>query len=139
MFLVFLVFLVVFLSSYPVLEQKMDLKKLKDLVTEHIDFPKKGILFYDVLPIFRDPLAFETLLTHLTHHVMSQFDKIDVVVGLESRGFIVAPSLALRLGAAFVPLRKPGKLPGKTISAEFAKEYGTVSCLGPPFCPHIAC
>jgi len=105
----------------------MDLKKLRSLVVEHADFPKKGILFYDVLPIFRDPQASEALLTHLTHHVLTKFEeKIDVVVGLESRGFIVAPGLALRLGASFVPLRKPGKLPGKTISAEFNKEYGTV-------------
>jgi adenine phosphoribosyltransferase len=81
----------------------------------------------------RDPIAFETLITHFVHHLTSQTlpntqsRKIDVVVGLDARGFLFGPSIALRLGAAFVPVRKQGKLPGKCVTAEYAKEYGVVS------------
>lgn len=81
----------------------------------------------------RDPLAFETLITHFLHHIisytlgLSENHKIDVVVGLDARGFLLGPIVALRLGAAFVPVRKKGKLPGKCVQAEYNKEYGTVS------------
>ena len=77
-------------------------------------------------------MAFETLITHLTHHLTSHTipqsgsKKIDVIVGLDARGFILGPIIALRLGAAFVPVRKVGKLPGKCISAQYEKEYGVV-------------
>lgn len=81
----------------------------------------------------QNPLVFETLITHLTHHITShtlptsQAKKIDVVVGLDARGFLLGPIIALRLGAAFVPVRKPGKLPGRSINVTYEKEYGTVS------------
>lgn len=94
----------------------------------------QGIVFLDIFPILRNPLAFETLITHLIHHITShtlqnsQVDKIDVVVGLDARGFLFGPIIALRLGAAFVPVRKAGKLPGQCIDAIYEKEYGTVSC-----------
>ena len=87
----------------------------------------------DIFPLLRDPIAFEMLITHFIHHLTSQTlpktqsRKIDVVVGLDARGFLFGPSIALRLGAAFVPVRKRGKLPGKCVSAEYAKEYGVVS------------
>lgn len=92
----------------------------------------QGIVFLDFLPILQDPLAFETLLTHFTHYITSEIlpkqetKKIDVVVGLDARGFLLGPTLALRLGAAFVPVRKKGKLPGECVSALYVKEYGTV-------------
>lgn len=89
-------------------------------------------MFLDIFPILRDPLAFETLITHFLHHITSitlpssPSRKIDVVVGLDARGFLLGPIIALRLGAAFVPVRKRGKLPGKCLSATYEKEYGLV-------------
>ncbi|KAF8639431.1 hypothetical protein AX16_010286 [Volvariella volvacea WC 439] len=108
-----------------------DIDYLKKRLTSHPDFPKKGIVFLDIFPILRDPLAFETLITHFVHHVLSSTphrissNKIDVVVGLDARGFLLGPIIALRLGAAFVPVRKRGKLPGDCVSATYEKEYGT--------------
>jgi adenine phosphoribosyltransferase len=93
----------------------------------------KGIVFLDIFPILRNPVAFETLITHFLHHLTSHTiprapeKRIDVVVGLDARGFLLGPIIALRLGAAFVPVRKAGKLPGECVSASYAKEYGTVS------------
>lgn len=92
----------------------------------------------DFLPILRDPVAFETLITHIVHHITSKTlpslvpndasspKKIDAVVGLDARGFLIGPIVALRLGAKFVPVRKAGKLPGKTLVATYEKEYGSV-------------
>ncbi|KAE9410390.1 adenine phosphoribosyltransferase [Gymnopus androsaceus JB14] len=110
-----------------------DVEYLRSKLTAHPDFPKKGIVFLDIFPILRDPIAFETLITHLLHHLTSQTipnipsKKIDVVVGLDARGFLLGPILALRLGASFVPVRKQGKLPGTCESATYEKEYGTDS------------
>ncbi|KAF8165422.1 phosphoribosyltransferase-like protein [Crassisporium funariophilum] len=110
-----------------------DVEFIKSHLTSHPDFPKKGIVFLDIFPILRNPLAFETLITHLIHHItshtlaISQAKKVDVVVGLDARGFLLGPIIALRLGAAFVPVRKVGKLPGQCISATYEKEYGTDS------------
>ncbi|TFK55772.1 adenine phosphoribosyltransferase [Heliocybe sulcata] len=107
-----------------------DVQYLRSLLAEHPDFPKKGIVFLDIFPILRDPVAFETLITHLVHHITSHTipnspsKKIDVVVGLDARGFLLGPIIALRLGAAFVPVRKRGKLPGQCVSATYEKEYG---------------
>ena len=91
------------------------------------DFPSPGILFEDILPLFADPILHQSLIRALELHVTScygQGQKPDVIVGLEARGFLCGPSLALRLDAGFVPVRKPGKLPGPTETAGFKKEYG---------------
>ena len=86
----------------------------------------------DIFPILRDPVAFETLITHFIYHLTSKTipssptKKVDVVVGLDARGFLIGPIIALRLGAAFVPVRKSGKLPGACVNASYQKEYGTV-------------
>jgi len=107
-----------------------DVQYLRGLLSEHPDFPKKGIVFLDIFPILRNPTAFETLITHIVHHLTSHTipnspsKKIDVVVGLDARGFLLGPIIALRLGAAFVPVRKKGKLPGQCVSAMYEKEYG---------------
>jgi len=108
-----------------------DIEFIKSFLTIHQNFPKKGVAFCDIFPIFRNPLAFEALITHLVHHLVSNVisnspeKKIDVIVGLDSRGFLIGPVIALRLGAAFVPVRKRGKLPGLCERAVFEKEYGT--------------
>lgn len=100
--------------------------KLKAALRQFPDFPSPGILFEDILPIFADPQLHEALLRALELHVLSAYqDKPDVVVGLDARGFLFGPSLALRLNAAFVPVRKQGKLPGPCETAEYVKEYGT--------------
>ncbi|GAA96681.1 uncharacterized protein L969DRAFT_54577 [Mixia osmundae IAM 14324] len=110
-----------------------DVAHLKSLLGEHPDFPKKGIVFLDMFPILRDPVAFESLITHFLQHIFTvtlprtQSKRIDVVVGLDARGFLLGPIIALRLGAAFVPVRKAGKLPGECVRAEYVKEYGTDS------------
>ena len=92
----------------------------------------QGINFLDIFPIFRDPAAFESLITNFLDHLSSdtipklQNGKIDVVVALDARGFLLGPIIASRLKAAFAPVRKVGKLPGECVSAEYEKEYGKV-------------
>jgi len=97
---------------------------LKSALRQFPDFPSPGILFEDILPIFANPQLHEALLRALELHVAQTFEKPDVVVGLDARGFLFGPSLALRLGAAFVPVRKQGKLPGPCETAGYQKEYG---------------
>lgn len=98
-------------------------QELKHSLRQIPDFPQKGILFEDFLPIFAKPELFRKLVHAFKLHLGDT--KVDYVVGLESRGFLFGPTLALELGAGFVPVRKPGKLPGATLSAEFQKEYGS--------------
>lgn len=91
------------------------------------DFPSPGILFEDILPLFNDPVLHEALIRALELHIKSNYaegQRPDIIVGLEARGFLFGPSLALRLGAGFVPIRKQGKLPGPTETASYEKEYG---------------
>ena len=103
-------------------------KSIRASLRQYPDFPSPGILFEDILPIFASPTTHAVLLHALELSVTSNFpsEKPDVIIGLEARGFLFGPSLALRLGAAFVPLRKWGKLPGEceTLTAG-GKEYGT--------------
>ena len=89
--------------------------------------PQQGITFLDIFPVLRDPFAFETLITHFVHHITTQHAgaRPDVIVGLDARGFLFGPIIAQRLGAAFVPVRKGGKLPGQVQVAKYEKEYGT--------------
>jgi adenine phosphoribosyltransferase len=99
--------------------------QLKKLIREIPDFPKKGILFYDITTLLKDKTGFATLIDKLSEHYVSQ--KIDLVLGMEARGFIFAPALAYRLNAGFVPVRKPGKLPAACVKYDYALEYGTNS------------
>ncbi|CAG8818283.1 5200_t:CDS:2, partial [Dentiscutata erythropus] len=102
-----------------------DIEYLRSLIKEIPDFPQEGILFRDIFPIFQDPKATEMLVSHIVNHINTTIkEKIDVIVGLDARGFLFGPMVALKLNAAFVPSRKKGKLPGKTFSADFKKEYG---------------
>lgn len=96
---------------------------LKKLIREVPDFPKKGILFYDITTLLKDKTGFATLIDALSEHFIS--DKIDLVLGMEARGFIFGPAVAYRLNAGFVPVRKPGKLPAATQKYDYALEYGT--------------
>lgn len=96
---------------------------LKKLIREVPDYPKPGILFYDLTTLLKDKDGFHTLIDRLCEHYQGR--TIDVVVGIEARGFIFAPVLAYRLGAGFVPVRKPKKLPAKCASVSYALEYGT--------------
>ncbi len=97
--------------------------QLKKLIREIPDFPKPGILFYDITTLLKDKTGFATLIDKLSQHYVAQ--KIDLVLGMEARGFIFAPALAYRLNAGFVPVRKPGKLPAECVKYDYALEYGT--------------
>jgi adenine phosphoribosyltransferase len=101
----------------------MDL--LKTRIRHVPDFPKPGILFYDVTTLLRDPLGFRLAIDSMANPYADQ--GISVVVGVESRGFILGAAVADRIGAGFVPVRKVGKLPSATIRASYALEYGTDS------------
>ena len=99
---------------------------LKSKIRSVPDFPKAGILFYDITTLLRDPAGFEMTIDALAQ----PFDAIDIdiVVGVESRGFILGGAVADRLGAGFAPVRKKGKLPSKTVQETYDLEYGT-DCL----------
>ncbi len=103
----------------------MDCSHLKKLIREIPDFPKKGILFYDITTLLKDKTGFATLIDALAEYYIDK--KIDQVVGIEARGFIFGPALAYRLNAGFVPVRKPKKLPGETHKITYQLEYGSDS------------
>jgi adenine phosphoribosyltransferase len=94
----------------------------KSLIRHVPDFPKKGILFYDVTTLLKQRGAFKDVIEKLVDRYRDQ--PVDLVVGIESRGFIFAPTIAYLLGAGFVPVRKPGKLPAETIRETYDLEYG---------------
>ncbi|KAJ2878730.1 adenine phosphoribosyltransferase, partial [Coemansia aciculifera] len=83
-----------------------------------------GILFRDIFPIFRHPEAVECLVMHFVERIQALNRQVDVVVGLDARGFLFGPLIALKLGVAFAPVRKRGKLPGEVVSVTYMKEYG---------------
>ena len=100
----------------------MDLSELKAKIRDIKDFPTEGILFKDITTLLRDPRAFKYVLDELaTAYIQS---RVEIVVGIESRGLIFGGALAHELGAGFVPVRKLGKLPAKTIEVEYELEYG---------------
>jgi adenine phosphoribosyltransferase len=99
------------------------MNELKKLIREIPDYPKPGILFYDVTTLLKDKNGFHQMIDSLCSHYSGQ--NVDVVVGIEARGFIFGPALAYSLNAGFVPVRKPKKLPGKTASVTYSLEYGT--------------
>ena len=95
---------------------------VKKLIREVPDFPKKGINFYDITTVLKDKEGFRTIIDRLTEQVAPL--KPDYVLGIEARGFIFAPALAYHLGAGFVPIRKPNKLPAATERISYELEYG---------------
>ncbi len=98
------------------------MENLKNIVRHVPDFPKKGILFYDITTLLKNGAALIEVIELLASRF--QKEKIDLVLGIESRGFIFASALACRLEAGFVPVRKPGKLPADTIQVTYDLEYG---------------
>ncbi len=99
--------------------------KLTDSIRSIPDFPKKGIVFRDITTLLKNADALRTVVDLFTEKYKNL--KIDKVIGIESRGFIIGAALAVRLGAGFVPVRKKGKLPAEVVTEEYALEYGTDS------------
>lgn len=97
-------------------------RRLRETIRDVADFPKPGVVFKDIMPVLLDPVLFGETLEALLEPVRGR--KIDKVVGIEARGFIFAAPLAVTINAGFVPIRKPGKLPGPTRRIEYALEYG---------------
>ena len=98
------------------------MKTVKDYIRTIVDFPHEGIMFRDVTTLFADPRGFRMAIDQMLHPYAGQ--RIDKVVGLEARGFILGGAIAHQLGSGFVPIRKKGKLPGRTISQDYRLEYG---------------
>lgn len=97
--------------------------QIKSSIREVPDFPKPGVLFYDLTPILASPAVFRKLISAFVERYRDV--PIDAIVGIEARGFLFAPSIALELGKPFVPLRKPGKLPAGVEQASYSLEYGS--------------
>ncbi|MFZ5996476.1 MAG: adenine phosphoribosyltransferase [Nitrospirota bacterium] len=89
------------------------------------DYPQKGIMFRDITTLIKDPVGFRLVIDNFTQRYIKGDVAFDVIVGIESRGFIIGGALSYTLGKGFVPVRKAGKLPGEKISHEYALEYGT--------------
>lgn len=89
------------------------------------DHPKKGIMFRDITTLIKDPVGFRLVIDNFTQRYVKGDIDFDTIVGIESRGFIIGGALSYTLGKGFIPVRKKGKLPGETISHEYALEYGT--------------
>ncbi|MSQ25054.1 MAG: adenine phosphoribosyltransferase [Dehalococcoidia bacterium] len=98
---------------------------LRQYIRDVPDFPQKGIVFKDITPLLAHPAAFKYVIDGLAERFRGR--GVDAVVGIEARGFIFGAPLAVALGAAFVPIRKKGKLPGATVQAEYALEYGSAT------------
>ncbi len=89
------------------------------------DYPKKGIMFRDITTLIKDPVGFRLVIDNLTQRYITGDVEFDLIVGIESRGFIIGGALSYTLGKGFVPIRKKGKLPAEKISHEYELEYGT--------------
>lgn len=100
-----------------------ELARLEDHVRDVVDFPRPGIVFKDITPLLGDREAFGLTIDAIAAHFAGH--RVDTVLGVEARGFIVAAPVAYRFGAGFVPVRKAGKLPGETEAEEYDLEYGT--------------
>src|ERR1700761_5487355 len=112
-------------NKMPTNMEPINCEPLKRLVRTVPDFPRPGILFYDITTLLKDRLGFAMLIDALAAHYLER--DIDLVLGIEARGFIFGPALAYRLNAGFVPVRKPRKLPAPTAKFTYDLEYGTDS------------
>ncbi|CAB3408980.1 unnamed protein product [Caenorhabditis bovis] len=98
--------------------------KIEAHIREIKDFPKKGINFRDIMPLFTNPQLVNELCVVVADHIRHSVGQVDGIAGLEARGFLFGPQIAIQLGVPFVPIRKKGKLPGSTVQASYVKEYG---------------
>ncbi|XP_060644398.2 adenine phosphoribosyltransferase [Anolis sagrei] len=107
-------------------EQQREEKRrlVRDRIRDFPDFPSPGILFRDITPLLKDPLAFKAAIDLLEDYIKASHPKFDYIAGLDSRGFLFGPSLAQRFGVGFLLIRKKGKLPGPTESVSYTLEYG---------------
>ena len=101
----------------------MSAEELRERIREIPDFPKPGILFYDITTLLKDPASYKEAIDLMIEPYKD--DRVDIVVGMESRGFIFSAPMAIELSAGLVPVRKLGKLPAETLSVEYALEYGS--------------
>jgi adenine phosphoribosyltransferase len=101
----------------------MSAEDLRAKIREIPDFPKPGILFYDITTLLKDPASYRESIDLMVEPYLD--DRIDLIVGMESRGFIFSGPIAYKLDAGFIPVRKLGKLPAETMSVEYALEYGS--------------
>ncbi|KAF4110686.1 adenine phosphoribosyltransferase [Onychostoma macrolepis] len=106
-----------------VMAEKLDL--ISKCIRTFYDFPTKGIVFKDICPILKDPKALAAVTDLFEEHVRRRYPQVDLIVGIDARGFLFGPLLAQRLGVGFVPVRKKGKFPGPTLSVAYSLEYGT--------------
>jgi adenine phosphoribosyltransferase len=107
------------------MQNAINCEPLKDLVRTVPDFPKPGILFYDITTLLKDKAGFAQMIDALAAHYIGK--DVDLVLGIEARGFIFGPAMAYRLNAGFVPVRKPKKLPAATAKVTYDLEYGSDS------------
>jgi adenine phosphoribosyltransferase len=107
----------------PRFQDLPNMDHLKTKIRHVPDFPKAGILFYDITTLLQEPVGFRAAIDSLAMPFQNQ--GVEVVVGIESRGFIFGAAVADRIGSGFTPVRKPGKLPSKTVRETYALEYGT--------------
>jgi adenine phosphoribosyltransferase len=106
-------------------DKQINCEPLKQLIRSVPDFPKPGILFYDITTLLKDKTGFAQLIDAFAQYYIGK--DVDLVLGIEARGFIFGPALAYRLNAGFVPVRKPGKLPAETVKVKYDLEYGSDS------------
>ncbi len=99
------------------------MEDLKNVIRDIPDFPKKGIIFKDITTLLSDAASYQRMIDLMSHRYIGK--KIDKVVGVEARGFVIGAALAYKLGAGVVLVRKPGKLPGETFKKSYELEYGT--------------
>lgn len=107
------------------MSKPINCEPLKDLIRGVPDFPKPGILFYDITTLLKDKNGFAQLIDAFAQYYIGK--QVDLVLGIEARGFIFGPALAYRLNAGFVPVRKPGKLPAEVVKIKYDLEYGSDS------------
>lgn len=104
-----------------------EVNTFRELIKQTPDFPQPGILFEDIFPIFTSPRHHESLIRAYELQILALNLQPDIIIGLDARGFLLAPTLALRANCSFVPVRKAGKLPGRLQTVSYAKEYGADS------------